>query len=109
MASSSTSFVSNQVCCCELPLKVLTSWTPGNPARRFLVCPNQSKPVKKICDMWLWFDPKIECDWYRIHWYEMYIQLNPQQRRLMDNAISRQRRIEDLEADLNERNVFAMK
>ncbi|GJU59562.1 hypothetical protein Tco_1237328 [Tanacetum coccineum] len=84
----SDSFVSNQFCHCDLPLRVLTFWTPGNLARRFLVCPNRS----------------VECDWYRIHLSEMYIMPNPQERRRMDNEISRRGRIEDLEGDLKGRN-----
>ncbi|GJY19139.1 hypothetical protein Tco_0390630 [Tanacetum coccineum] len=104
MASSSNSFVSTEFCKCELPLRVLTSWIPGNPARRFFVCPNQSRPINKKRGAWMWFDEEIECDWYMMHLYAMYILLNPQQRCLINNEISRQERIQDLEADLNEIN-----
>ncbi|GJR47764.1 hypothetical protein Tco_1315867 [Tanacetum coccineum] len=61
-------------------------------------------PIKKKCGAWMWFVEENNCDWYMMHLYEMYIMLNPQQRRLKDNEIIRQERIQDLKADLNERN-----
>ncbi|GJV50011.1 hypothetical protein Tco_1440223 [Tanacetum coccineum] len=42
-----SSFLAEETCRCGLPLKVLTSWTPTNPSRRFVVCANRSKPGKK--------------------------------------------------------------
>nr|GEW06478.1 hypothetical protein CTI12_AA158720 [Tanacetum cinerariifolium] len=44
-------------------VRVLTSWTPTNPARRFIVCQNQNKPnAKKKCKLWDWFDKELESD-----------------------------------------------
>ncbi|GJX50934.1 hypothetical protein Tco_0277779 [Tanacetum coccineum] len=81
-----SSFLAEETCRCGLPLRVLTSWTPINPSRRFYVCANRSKPGKK----------------YRMHLYEMYIILNPNHRNLLHNEINRQARIEELEGELFE-------
>ena len=35
-----------------------------------------------------------------MYWYEMYIKLNPNQKREVQNEANRQRRIEELEAEL---------
>nr|GFA83485.1 zinc finger C2H2-type/integrase DNA-binding domain-containing protein [Tanacetum cinerariifolium] len=81
---------------------VLTSWTPTNPSMRFVVCVNRSKPGKKKCGYWEWYDPEIDHDWYRMHVYEMYIILNPNHRNLLHNEINRQARIEELKGELFE-------
>ncbi|GJY91350.1 hypothetical protein Tco_0506546 [Tanacetum coccineum] len=99
---SYSSYKSNITCECELPSRVLTAWTPTNPAQRFLVCPNRSRPVRKKCAKWDWFDEELDSDWYRMHLYEMYTQLNPNQRRHLDTERSRQARIEELEVVLDE-------
>ncbi|GKE56055.1 hypothetical protein Tco_1495240, partial [Tanacetum coccineum] len=83
-----------------LQLRVLTSWTPTNPTRRFVVCLNCSKTGKKKCGYWEWYDPKIDTEWYRMHLYEMFILLNLNQRRLLHNEINRQARIDELEVEL---------
>ncbi|GJR49722.1 DNA-(apurinic or apyrimidinic site) lyase 2 [Tanacetum coccineum] len=97
-----SSFLAEETCRCGLPLRVLTSWTPTNPSRRFAVCANRSKPGKKKCGYWEWYDPEIDHDWYRMHLYEMYIILNPNHRNLLHNEINRQARIEELEGELFE-------
>ncbi|GKD44998.1 DNA-(apurinic or apyrimidinic site) lyase 2 [Tanacetum coccineum] len=97
-----SSYLDDETCHCSLPLRVLTTWTPTNLARRFVVCPNRSKPGKKKCGYCEWYDPEIDTDWYRMHLYEMFILLNPNQRRLLHNEISRQARIEELKGELYE-------
>ncbi|GJV73926.1 zinc finger C2H2-type/integrase DNA-binding domain-containing protein [Tanacetum coccineum] len=97
-----SSFLAEETCRCGLPLRVLTSWTPINPSRRFAVCANRSKPGKKKCGYWEWYDPEIDHDWYMMHLYEMYIILNPNHRNLLHNEINRQARIEELEGELFE-------
>ncbi|GJS25685.1 zinc finger C2H2-type/integrase DNA-binding domain-containing protein [Tanacetum coccineum] len=62
-----SSFLAEATCRCGLPLRVLTSWTPTNPSRRFAICANRSKPGKKKCGYWEWYDPEIDHDWYRMH------------------------------------------
>ncbi|GKG32031.1 zinc finger C2H2-type/integrase DNA-binding domain-containing protein, partial [Tanacetum coccineum] len=57
-----SSFLAEETCRCGLPLRVLTSWTPINPSRRFAVCANRSKPGKKKCGYWEWYDPEIDHD-----------------------------------------------
>lgn len=94
-------FASDQNCDCNLPGKVLTAWTPKNPARRFVVCRNRYSPGKK-CAFWDWYDPELEDDWYRYHMYEMYNLLNPNQRRELENEMSRQVRLEQLQVELAE-------
>ena len=41
-----------------------------------------------------------ECDWYKMHLFEMYKTLKPNQRREVLIEVNRQRRIEELEAEL---------
>ncbi|GJY55570.1 DNA-(apurinic or apyrimidinic site) lyase 2 [Tanacetum coccineum] len=69
-------FLTEETCRCDLPLRVLTSWTPTNPSRRFVVCANRSKPGKKKCGYWEW--------------------------NLLHNEINCQARIEELEGELFE-------
>ncbi|GKA95306.1 hypothetical protein Tco_0817344 [Tanacetum coccineum] len=76
------------------------AWTNTNPCRRFVVCPNRSKPGKKKCDTWDWYDLELESDWYRQNLYEIYVLLNPHQRRQLGNEMTRQQKIEVLEAQL---------
>ncbi|GJT77995.1 phosphoglucosamine mutase family protein [Tanacetum coccineum] len=68
--------------------------------QQFVVCPNRSKPMKKKCEVWDWYDLEIESDWYKMNLYEMYNNLNPQQRRQLGQETSRQVRIEGLEVEL---------
>ena len=104
-----SSYLHEQTCECGLPLRVLTSWTSTNPGRRFVVCPNRSKPMGKKCEVWDWYDVEIESDWYRMNLYEMYNTLNPQQRRRLGQETSRQVRIEGLEAELVAQNLQLQK
>nr|GEU87198.1 zinc finger C2H2-type/integrase DNA-binding domain-containing protein [Tanacetum cinerariifolium] len=97
-----SSYLDDETCRCGLPLRVLTSWTPSNPARRFVVCPNRSKPRKKKCGYWEWYDLEIDTDWSWMHFYEMFILLNPNKRNLLHTKISRQVRIDELEVKLVE-------
>ncbi|GJX13874.1 zinc finger C2H2-type/integrase DNA-binding domain-containing protein [Tanacetum coccineum] len=94
-----SSYFDDETCHCGLPLRVLTSWTPTNPARRFVVCPNRSKPGKKKCGYWEWYDPKINTEWYKINLYELFILLNPNQRNLLHIEVSCQERIDQLEVE----------
>ncbi|GKD22504.1 hypothetical protein Tco_1224207 [Tanacetum coccineum] len=64
-------------CKCKLPLMELTSWTPTNLCRRFLVCPNRYKTGVKKCKKFYWYDLELDNSWYRGHLYGMYGQLNP--------------------------------
>ncbi|GJX35689.1 hypothetical protein Tco_0247246 [Tanacetum coccineum] len=66
-------------CKCKLPLMELTLWTPTNPCRRFLVCPNRYKTGVKKCKKFYWYDPELDNSWYRGHLYGMYEQLNSHQ------------------------------
>ncbi|GJS98596.1 hypothetical protein Tco_0819766 [Tanacetum coccineum] len=95
MASSSSSIqVSNQLGDCDLPVRVLTAWTPTNPAKRFIVCQNQNKPnAKKKCELWDWFDEELESDWYRLQLNKMYAILNPNERRFLQNEMNHEQRI----------------
>ncbi|GJT64864.1 reverse transcriptase domain-containing protein [Tanacetum coccineum] len=64
-SSSSSSFqvLNHQLCQCDLPVRVLTSRKPTNPARRFIVCQNRNKPnATKKCGLWDWFDEELESD-----------------------------------------------
>jgi hypothetical protein len=54
----------------------------------------------KKCEQFDWYDPEEECDWYKMHLFEMYSKLNPRQRREVQIEVNRQRRIEELEAEL---------
>ncbi|GJS14631.1 retrovirus-related pol polyprotein from transposon TNT 1-94 [Tanacetum coccineum] len=71
-------------CKCNLPLMENTSWTPTNPYRRFLVCPN------RYCEKFYWYDPELDNSWYISHLYEMYEQLNPHQIQDIDTKIRSQ-------------------
>nr|GEX26196.1 DNA-(apurinic or apyrimidinic site) lyase 2 [Tanacetum cinerariifolium] len=102
-------FHHDQTCACGLPLRVLIAWTPINPAQRFAVCPNRSKPMKKKCEVWDWYDLEIESDWYMMHLYEIYTILNPQQRRQLGQETSRQVKIEELEVELGDKNLQLQK
>ncbi|GJX46300.1 hypothetical protein Tco_0271490 [Tanacetum coccineum] len=66
-------------CKCKLPLMELTSWTPTNPCRRFLVFPNRYKTGVKKYKKFYWYDPELDNAWYMGHLYGMYGQLNPHQ------------------------------
>ncbi|GJZ41466.1 RNA-directed DNA polymerase, eukaryota [Tanacetum coccineum] len=96
MSSSLTSFFTKapDTCVCNLPVRVLTAWTNTNPCRRFI------KPGKKKCETWDWYDLELESDWYLQNLYEMYLLLNPHQRRQLGNKMTRQQKIEVLEAEL---------
>ncbi|GJU15699.1 zinc finger C2H2-type/integrase DNA-binding domain-containing protein [Tanacetum coccineum] len=94
-----SSYFDDETCHCGLPLRVLTSWTPTNPARRFVVCPNRSKLGKKKCGYWEWYDPEINTEWYKMNLYELFILLNPNQRNLLHNEVSCQERIDQLEVE----------
>nr|GEV34750.1 DNA-(apurinic or apyrimidinic site) lyase 2 [Tanacetum cinerariifolium] len=104
-----STYLHDQTRDCGLPLRVLTAWTSTNPARRFVVRPNRSKPMKKKCEVWDWYDLEIKSDWYRMNLYEMYNTLNPQQRRQVGQETSRQMRIEGLEVELVEKNLQLQK
>ena len=58
------------------------------------------RPGTKRCENFDWYDPEEECEWYRMHFYEMYTQLKPNQRREVEIEVSRQRKIEQLEGEL---------
>ncbi|GKA66126.1 hypothetical protein Tco_0765934 [Tanacetum coccineum] len=66
-------------CKCLLPLMKLTSWTPTNLCRRFLVFPSRYKTGVKKCKKFYWYDPELNNSWYKGHLYEMYGHLNPHQ------------------------------
>ncbi|GKB21495.1 DNA-(apurinic or apyrimidinic site) lyase 2 [Tanacetum coccineum] len=103
-SSSSSSFqvLNHQLCQCDLPVRVLTSRKPTNPARRFIVCQNRNKPnATKKCGLWDWFDEELESDWYRLQLNEMYYQLNPNQRRFLENEMTREERIRHLQQEVN--------
>ncbi|KAL4558155.1 hypothetical protein LXL04_036352 [Taraxacum kok-saghyz] len=40
-----------------------TAWTPGNPGRRFVGCPNV-RDESKDCKYFHWVDPPLPNDWY---------------------------------------------
>ncbi|GJR91578.1 hypothetical protein Tco_0215589 [Tanacetum coccineum] len=99
-SSSSSSFqvLNHQLCQCDIPVRVLTT----NPARRFSVCQNRNKPnATKKCGLWDLFDEELESDWYKLQLNEMYYQLNPNQRRFLENKITRKERIMHLQEDVN--------
>ncbi|GJW02720.1 hypothetical protein Tco_1561576 [Tanacetum coccineum] len=70
-----------KTCKCDLPLLELVSWTPTNPARRFM-----KNRVKK-CKKFYWKDLELESDWYRSHMREMYLILNPIERGDLETEI----------------------
>ncbi|GJZ48271.1 hypothetical protein Tco_0602103 [Tanacetum coccineum] len=92
---------SSRLCECDLPVRVLRGWTLTNLARRFIVCPNRSKPNKKNCELWDWYDQELESDWYRLQLREMYLLLNPHEMHLLQTEMTREERILDLQEDLN--------
>lgn len=102
-------YLNDRTCECDLPVMVLTSWRHTNPARRFLVCPNRYKPVRKKCEFWDWYDPEMDSDWYRMHLYQMYTLLNPQQRTNLGQEGNREWRIGQLEAELGEKKMELQK
>ena len=102
-------YLHDRTCDCNLPVMVLTSWRHTNPARRFLVCPNRYKPMRKKCAFWDWYDPEMDSDWYRMQLYEMYTLLTPQQRTNLGQEANRQWRIGQLEVELCEKKMEMQK
>ena len=49
--------------------------------------------MKKKYEIWLWFDPKIEHDWYRHQMNEMYALLTPNERHELANEMTREERL----------------
>nr|GEX85369.1 hypothetical protein [Tanacetum cinerariifolium]GEY27367.1 hypothetical protein [Tanacetum cinerariifolium] len=76
-SSSSRRYNSSILCTCKLPVRVLTARTLENPSRRFYVCPNRNRHVRKHCHTWDWYDPEFEHDWYGYELFNMYNLLNP--------------------------------
>ncbi|GKB67025.1 DNA-(apurinic or apyrimidinic site) lyase 2 [Tanacetum coccineum] len=96
-ASSSTRRYNSSIqCSCKLSVRVLTSRTLENPARRFYVCPNRYRPVGQHCGTWDWYDLELEHDWYRFELFDMYNLLNPQQRHQHQAEMRREERIQEL-------------
>ncbi|PWA84401.1 hypothetical protein CTI12_AA158720 [Artemisia annua] len=98
-------YLHDRTCECDLPVMVLTSWRHTNPARRFLVCPNRYKPVRKKCEFWDWYDPEMDSDWYSSDVHP----LNPQQRTNLGQEGNREWMIGQLEAELGENKMELQK
>ncbi|CAI9299532.1 unnamed protein product [Lactuca saligna] len=66
MSSSSSSSSMNRLrkrCYCGDPVGRWTSWTPLNPGRRFIGCPNYQNGLKD-CKYFRWVDPPLPSQWY---------------------------------------------
>ncbi|KAL4297525.1 hypothetical protein GQ457_12G003780 [Hibiscus cannabinus] len=47
------------VCYCGLVTEIKTSWTTGNPGRRFFGCKNHASLRYKSCRFMQWYDPPM--------------------------------------------------
>ncbi|CAH1444144.1 unnamed protein product [Lactuca virosa] len=57
-SSSGSIAKKEELCDCQLPVRICTSKTKDNPNKKFKVCPNSLKPGKK-CKYWEWIDEPV--------------------------------------------------
>ncbi|GJX20572.1 hypothetical protein Tco_0223249 [Tanacetum coccineum] len=62
-------------------------------------CVPQQIPGVRKCNKFVWYDPELDCSWYRNHLYHMYGQLHPHQMQDIDTEIRSQELLMILQDD----------
>ncbi|KAL7612860.1 hypothetical protein Lser_V15G09419 [Lactuca serriola] len=57
-SSSGSIAKKEELCDCQLPVRICTSKTKDSPNKKLKVCPNSLKPGKK-CKYWEWIDEPV--------------------------------------------------